>query len=152
MASDHPNSQGASHPLSKTTRPHRNTGRVRRYGVDEIASSEAANPGEESREDSQDDNEDQAVNSDDIGDYEMGVYRKKTATRGGEGGVKYTCDVCCGDVTSTVSSCTSFAPTNVFKSLISASGPHQMRPQCLHRIRSLRVMLRKRRIFRLSCP
>ncbi|KAI1326123.1 hypothetical protein F5Y16DRAFT_375829 [Xylariaceae sp. FL0255] len=32
----------------------------------------------------------------------MGVIRKKTATRGGEGGVKYLCDVCSADVTSTV--------------------------------------------------
>jgi hypothetical protein len=34
---------------------------------------------------------------------EMGVIRKKTATRGGEGGVKYVCDVCSADITSTVS-------------------------------------------------
>lgn len=33
----------------------------------------------------------------------MGVIRKKTATRGGEGGVKYHCDVCSVDITSTVS-------------------------------------------------
>ncbi|KAJ4857140.1 transcriptional adapter 2-alpha [Trichoderma harzianum] len=32
----------------------------------------------------------------------MGVIRKKTATRGGEGGVKYVCDVCSCDITSTV--------------------------------------------------
>lgn len=32
----------------------------------------------------------------------MGVIRKKTATRVGEGGVKYHCDVCSVDVTSTV--------------------------------------------------
>jgi transcriptional adapter 2-alpha len=32
----------------------------------------------------------------------MGVIRKKTATRGGEGGVKYVCDVCSADITSTV--------------------------------------------------
>lgn len=32
----------------------------------------------------------------------MGVIRKKTAARGGEGGVKYVCDVCSGDITSTV--------------------------------------------------
>ncbi len=38
------------------------------------------------------------------GDIEMGVIRKKTATRGGEGGVKYVCDVCSADITSTVSS------------------------------------------------
>lgn len=33
----------------------------------------------------------------------MGVIRKKTAARGGEGGVKYVCDVCSADITSTVS-------------------------------------------------
>lgn len=32
----------------------------------------------------------------------MGVIRKKTATRGTEGGTKYHCDVCSVDVTSTV--------------------------------------------------
>ncbi|CAD6499949.1 BgTH12-04054 [Blumeria graminis f. sp. triticale] len=32
----------------------------------------------------------------------MGVIRKKTATRGAEGGVKYVCDVCSADITSTV--------------------------------------------------
>lgn len=32
----------------------------------------------------------------------MGVIRKKTATRGGEGGVKYVCDKCSADITSTV--------------------------------------------------
>ncbi|KAH9908326.1 transcriptional adaptor-like protein [Xylariomycetidae sp. FL2044] len=32
----------------------------------------------------------------------MAIIRKKTATRGGEGGVKYICDVCSADITSTV--------------------------------------------------
>lgn len=32
----------------------------------------------------------------------MGVIRKKTGTRGGEGGVKIVCDVCATDITSTV--------------------------------------------------
>jgi transcriptional adapter 2-alpha len=32
----------------------------------------------------------------------MGVIRKKTATRGTEGGTKYHCDVCSIDITSTV--------------------------------------------------
>jgi len=32
----------------------------------------------------------------------MGVIRKKTATSRGEGGVKYVCDVCSSDITSTV--------------------------------------------------
>ena len=34
----------------------------------------------------------------------MGVIRKKTVTRGTEGGLKYICDVCSADITSTVSS------------------------------------------------
>ncbi|KAK0386087.1 hypothetical protein NLU13_5924 [Sarocladium strictum] len=44
----------------------------------------------------------------------MGVIRKKTANRGGEGGVKYVCDICSSDITSTVrihcadSACTDF--------------------------------------------
>lgn len=32
----------------------------------------------------------------------MGVIKKKTAVRGTEGGVKYICDVCSADITSTV--------------------------------------------------
>ncbi|TGO81460.1 hypothetical protein BPOR_1145g00020 [Botrytis porri] len=32
----------------------------------------------------------------------MGIIRKKTAMRGGEGGVKYVCDMCSADVTNTV--------------------------------------------------
>jgi hypothetical protein len=35
----------------------------------------------------------------------MGVIRKKIAARGGEGGVKYVCDVCSADITSTVRPC-----------------------------------------------
>ena len=38
----------------------------------------------------------------------MGVIRKKTITRGTEGGLKYICDVCSGDITSTVSPCLFF--------------------------------------------
>ena len=34
----------------------------------------------------------------------MGVIRKKTISRGTEGGLKYICDVCSADITSTVSS------------------------------------------------
>lgn len=34
----------------------------------------------------------------------MGVIRKKAGTRGTEGGLKYICDVCSADITSTVSS------------------------------------------------
>ena len=33
----------------------------------------------------------------------MGVIRKKTISRGTEGGLKYICDVCSADITSTVS-------------------------------------------------
>jgi hypothetical protein len=33
----------------------------------------------------------------------MGVIKKKTGTRGTEGGIKYVCDVCSSDITSTVS-------------------------------------------------
>ena len=33
----------------------------------------------------------------------MGVIKKKTVTRSTEGGVKYVCDVCSADITSTVS-------------------------------------------------
>lgn len=32
----------------------------------------------------------------------MGVIKKKTTVRGTEGGVKYVCDVCSADITSTV--------------------------------------------------
>jgi hypothetical protein len=34
----------------------------------------------------------------------MGVIKKKTGTRGTEGGIKYVCDVCSADITSTVGS------------------------------------------------
>ena len=34
----------------------------------------------------------------------MGLIKKKTTSRGTEGGVKYVCDACSSDVTSTVSS------------------------------------------------
>jgi len=34
----------------------------------------------------------------------MGLIKKKTASRGNEGGVKYVCDVCSSDITSTASS------------------------------------------------
>ena len=33
----------------------------------------------------------------------MGVIRKKTGTRGTDGGLKYICDVCSADITATVS-------------------------------------------------
>jgi transcriptional adapter 2-alpha len=41
----------------------------------------------------------------------MGVIKKKTGTRGTEGGTKYVCDVCSSDITSTVS------PTTTLPSL-----------------------------------
>ena len=34
--------------------------------------------------------------------YKMGMIKKKTAVRGTEGGVKYVCDSCSADITSTV--------------------------------------------------
>lgn len=37
----------------------------------------------------------------------MGVIKKKTGTRGTEGGIKYVCDVCSSDITSTVCSASS---------------------------------------------
>jgi hypothetical protein len=74
----------------------------------------------------------------------MGVIRKKTATRGGEGGVKYVCDVCSADITSTV--CQRFH-AYVVTSLMGGKlhlGPHTM--SCLQRLRSLRTMLRRWRL------
>lgn len=47
----------------------------------------------------------------------MGVIKKKTVTRGTEGGVKYVCDVCSADITSTVSPPVQALP---FKCTISA--------------------------------
>ncbi|RYP53612.1 hypothetical protein DL768_001476 [Monosporascus sp. mg162] len=61
----------------------------------------------------------------------MGVIRKKTATRGGEGGVKYVCDVCSADITSTVrircahSACNEYDLCVQCFSSGSASGSHQ---------------------------
>ena len=40
----------------------------------------------------------------------MGVIRKKTVTRGTEGGLKYICDVCSADITSTVSTLRCYFP------------------------------------------
>lgn len=61
----------------------------------------------------------------------MAVIRKKTAARGGEGGVKYVCDVCSADITSTVrircahSACNEFdLCVQCFSSGLS-SGSHQ---------------------------
>jgi hypothetical protein len=47
---------------------------------------------------------------------DMGVIRKKTATRGGEGGVKYVCDVCSADITSTVSLWRKISPLLLYSS------------------------------------
>ncbi|KAK7927441.1 hypothetical protein PG985_004439 [Apiospora marii] len=61
----------------------------------------------------------------------MGVIRKKTATRGGEGGVKYVCDVCSADITSTVrircahSACNEYDLCVQCFSSGSSSGSHQ---------------------------
>lgn len=68
-----------------------------------------------------------------LGSAAMGVIRKKTATRGGEGGVKYVCDICSADITSTVSCF--YADTHdssVSNSLIPGSDP--VRSQRLQRI------------------
>ncbi|KAI1642363.1 transcriptional adaptor-like protein [Daldinia loculata] len=61
----------------------------------------------------------------------MGVIRKKTATRGGESGVKYVCDVCSADITSTVrircahSACNEYDLCVQCFSMGAASGSHQ---------------------------
>ncbi|KAK3318941.1 hypothetical protein B0H66DRAFT_253337 [Apodospora peruviana] len=61
----------------------------------------------------------------------MGVIRKKTATSRGEGGVKYVCDVCSADITSTVrircahSACNEYDLCVQCFSKGSASGSHQ---------------------------
>jgi hypothetical protein len=58
----------------------------------------------------------------------MGVIRKKTATRGGEGGVKYVCEICSADITNTVSLPAISAESDLTLFLI---GPYSMRPQRL---------------------
>lgn len=35
-------------------------------------------------------------------EFPMGVIRKKTISRGTEGGLKYICDICSADITATV--------------------------------------------------
>ncbi|KAK2626369.1 hypothetical protein QTJ16_004631 [Diplocarpon rosae] len=57
----------------------------------------------------------------------MGVIRKKTATRGGEGGVKYVCDICSADITSTVSFEPSVIPNNFLTVMVC-----QVRIHCAH--------------------
>lgn len=89
----------------------------------------------------------------------MGVIRKKTATRGGEGGVKYVCDVCSSDITSTVSTrsipggCLSGAggivpalSTVQFLSDMLVLGSYPMRRPDVYRIRSLRLLFRQGRV------
>lgn len=61
----------------------------------------------------------------------MGVIRKKTATRGGEGGVKYVCDVCSADITSTVSSLPPLPRLDASKRSCTTLGPHQVRKSSL---------------------
>jgi hypothetical protein len=53
----------------------------------------------------------------------MGVIKKKTGTRGTEGGIKYVCDVCSSDITSTVCST---RPTGKVVLLTCALGPHTL--------------------------
>ncbi len=72
----------------------------------------------------------------------MGVIRKKTAARGAEGGVKYVCDVCSADITSTVS-----CSPRCSVSMLIIAGPDKMRSQLLQRIRPLRPLLLERRIL-----
>ncbi|KAK3389638.1 hypothetical protein B0H63DRAFT_464095 [Podospora didyma] len=61
----------------------------------------------------------------------MGVIRKKTAARGGEGGVKYVCDVCSADITSTVRIRCAHSACNEYDLCVlcfangSSSGAHQ---------------------------
>ena len=79
----------------------------------------------------------------------MGVIRKKTATRGGEGGVKYVCDVCSADITSTVGTpppggiCARRHEREADVSL----GPHSVRQFGLQRIRPLRAVFRRWRVL-----
>jgi transcriptional adapter 2-alpha len=56
----------------------------------------------------------------------MGVIKKKTGTRGTEGGIKYVCDVCSSDITSTVGS--THAPTTPHVAFVHVCyiGPHTL--------------------------
>jgi transcriptional adapter 2-alpha len=73
---------------------------------------------------------DSPKNDADVEVDDMGVIRKKTATRGGEGGVKYVCDVCSADITSTVSLVGSIPTVNVVKSSIDTYTAVQVRIRC----------------------
>lgn len=55
----------------------------------------------------------------------MGVIRKKTAGRGSEGGVKYICDVCSVDITSTVSATRSWKRSFVLPCLHAQQYQHE---------------------------
>lgn len=84
----------------------------------------------------------------------MGVIRKKTATRGGEGGVKYVCDVCSADITSTVGTppciycpLARLGRVGANKRSCITLGPHPMRQSRLQRIRPLRPVLCRWRIL-----
>lgn len=57
----------------------------------------------------------------------MGLIKKKTSSRGTEGGVKYVCDVCSSDVTATVSLASLAFPLYDGLVLITP-GPHSLRP------------------------
>ena len=76
----------------------------------------------------------------------MGVIRKKSAARGSEGGVKYICDVCSADITSTVC-LRSFGASNA-RVLTCSLGSHPLRKPRLQRVRLLRAMLRRWQIRR----
>lgn len=57
----------------------------------------------------------------------MGVIKKKTGTRGTEGGIKYVCDVCSSDITSTVRCAPCPFPFPFLSQLTCAIGPHTLR-------------------------
>jgi hypothetical protein len=59
----------------------------------------------------------------------MGVIKKKTGTRGTEGGIKYVCDVCSSDITSTVSAIAAPLPAPIVD--VQRVGPHTLRRRLL---------------------
>jgi hypothetical protein len=81
----------------------------------------------------------------------MGVIKKKTGTRGTEGGIKYVCDVCSSDITSTVSP--AIGPAASPCSPTSSVGPHSLRKRRrLPRVRPLRPMFLRRQGFARPRP
>lgn len=74
----------------------------------------------------------------------MGVIKRKNIVKGNEGGLKYICDVCSADITSTVSELypihpiCAYAPTSSrYKSLVLTvpfPGPNTLRPSRLQRL------------------